>query len=311
MARRPLQFMLDFLGPDPVASAVPPSGTAPFPEFKEKRPAAQADQAQQAIELIAIPDVCDASAGIAAFRHPHATRELVLEGRLVAYQLKRRKRRTIGFSVGAEGLAVSAPKWVPLYEIDQAVQRKSAWILGKLQETRERHRRLELARVDWADGAIFPFLGEPVRLVLAAGPVPAALDAGSEDSIRALRIGLPADAAPEQVRHAVQAWLMQQATQLFTQRLDFFAPQLQVQWRKLSLSSAATRWGSASTSGAIRLNWRLLHFRPAVIDYVVVHELSHLRFMDHGPRFWATVHGVMPDHAALRRQLKEEAVPRW
>ena len=84
-----------------------------------------------------------------------------------------------------------------------------------------------------------------------------------------------------------------------------------MQWRKLSLSSAATRWGSASASGVIRLNWRLLHFRLAVIDYVVVHELSHLRFMDHGPRFWATVHAVMPDHAALRRQLKEETGPRW
>ncbi|MDB5932178.1 MAG: hypothetical protein JWR60_3885 [Polaromonas sp.] len=272
---------------------------------------AHVSKAQPAIELVANPDLSSSDTGNAAFRHPQATRELVLEGRLVAYQLKRRKRRTIGFSVGAEGLAVSAPKWMPLYEVDHAVQRKSAWILGKLQETRERHRRLELARVDWTDGAIFPFLGEPVRVVLGAGPAPAALDAGSNESIRALRIGLPADAAPEQVRHAVHAWLMQRAIQLFTQRLDFFAPQLQVQWRKLSLSSAATRWGSASTSGAIRLNWRLLHFRPAVIDYVVVHELSHLRFMDHGPRFWATVHGVMPDHAALRRQLKEEVVPRW
>jgi hypothetical protein len=64
-------------------------------------------------------------------------------------------------------------------------------------------------------------------------------------------------------------------------------------------------------TGAIRLNWRLLHFSPAVIDYVVVHELSHLRFMDHSPDFWATVKAVIPDHAALRRQLKDEAAPRW
>jgi len=63
--------------------------------------------------------------------------------------------------------------------------------------------------------------------------------------------------------------------------------------------------------GAIRLNWRLIHFAPAVIDYVVAHELSHLRVMDHSPRFWATVRTVVPDYALLRRQLKDEATPRW
>ena len=246
----------------------------------------------------------------ATFRHPRATREVLLDGKLVAYEVKRRKRRTIGFSVGAEGLAVSAPKWVPLYEIDQAVQGKSGWILKKLHETRERHRRLESARIDWKDGAAFPFLGEPVRVMLDSRQAHSALDpdSGNAAATRTLRLSLQPGAAPGQIQLAVQAWLMQQAWQLFTARLDHFAPQLNVQWRKLSLSSAATRWGSASASGAIRLNWRLLHFRPAVIDYVVVHELSHLRVMDHSPLFWATVGAIIPDHAALRRQLKEEAV---
>ncbi|MDB5869941.1 MAG: hypothetical protein JWP96_2273 [Polaromonas sp.] len=264
---------------------------------------------QAAIKKIANPD----SVAATSFRHPHATREVLLDGQLVAYEVKRRKRRTIGFSVGAAGLSVSAPKWVPLYEIDQAVQGKSAWILKKLHETHERHRRLESARIDWQDGAVFPFLGEPVRVALDARQAHTALDAGDgqADPARTLHVNLPPDAAPEQIQHAVKAWLLLQARQFFTARLDYFSPQLDVRWRKLSLSSAATRWGSASASGAIRLNWRLLHFRPAVIDYVVVHELSHLRFMDHSPRFWATVHAVMPNHAALRRQLKEEAGPRW
>ena len=104
---------------------------------------------------------------------------------------------------------------------------------------------------------------------------------------------------------------MRQGRRLFTQRLDHFAPQLQVQWRKLALSNAATRWGSAHIDGSIRLNWRLLHFKQAVIDYVVVHELSHLRVMDHSPRFWDTVRAVVPDYAELRKQLKDENTPRW
>jgi predicted metal-dependent hydrolase len=126
-----------------------------------------------------------------------------------------------------------------------------------------------------------------------------------------LRLGLPHHATPAQIRDAVQAWLMRQARALFTERLDHFAPLLGVQWQRLSLSSAATRWGSASADGPIRLNWRLLHHKLSVIDYVVAHELSHLRVMDHSPRFWDTVHSVMPDYALRRSQLKAELLPPW
>jgi predicted metal-dependent hydrolase len=129
--------------------------------------------------------------------------------------------------------------------------------------------------------------------------------------LHTLRLGLPQHATPAQIRDAVQAWRMSQAKALFTERLNHFAPRLGVQWQRLSLSSAATRWGSASANGAIRLNWRLLHHKLAVIDYVVAHELSHLRVMDHSPRFWHTVESVMPDYAERRSQLKAELLPPW
>ncbi len=254
------------------------------------------------------------------FRHPHAAREVLLDGIAVAYQFKRGKRRSIGFVVGAEGLTVSAPKWVPLYEIDKAVVEKSGWIINKLQETRDRHARLESARIDWRDGTMLPFLGQQVIVVLdprhAFDGIGAELKSSDADTLPGvthltLHVGLPHMATPEQIRDAVQAWLMRQAKRIFTERLNHFAPTLGVQWRKLSLSSAGTRWGSASADGSIRLNWRLIHFKQSVIDYVVVHELSHLRVMDHSPRFWDTVRAVVPDYAELRGQLKDEGVPRW
>jgi len=126
-----------------------------------------------------------------------------------------------------------------------------------------------------------------------------------------LRLALANNASSTQVRDAAQAWLMRQAKRIFTERLDHFAPRLGVKWTKLSLSNASTRWGSASADGAIRLHWRLVHFRMSVVDYVVAHELSHLRVMDHSARFWETVESVVPDYHLLRRQLKEESVPRW
>jgi predicted metal-dependent hydrolase len=255
----------------------------------------------------------------AAFRHPRANREALLGRTLVAYEFKRARRRNIGFLVGPEGLTVTAPKWVPLYEIDAAVLSKSPWILRKLDDANERRQRIESARIEWRDGATFPYLGEPVIVVVdprhAFDAVGAMLntDAVALPGVPrlTLHVGLPHTADGDQIRDAVQAWLMRQAKRLFEERLNHYAPLLGVQWRKLGLSSAGTRWGTAHSDGAIRLNWRLIHFRLPVIDYVVAHELSHLRVMDHSPRFWDTVRTVVPDYAQLRGQLRDDALPAW
>ncbi|MDO8717973.1 MAG: SprT family zinc-dependent metalloprotease [Polaromonas sp.] len=325
---RLIQFTRDLFEPVPAVSPAPSGPAGKTPKSNEKVPVAHPGRVRDAIETVV-------NNAPAAFRHPHATREALLGGMVVAYAFRRSARRSIGFSVGPEGLAVSAPKWVPLHEIDQSVRDKSGWILQKLRQTRERHERLESARIDWKDGAVFPFQGEPLRLVIEAHPpagaarglsaelktlvagVPANRATGLPEGAwpaeleRALHLRLPLGATREQIRDAVQAWLMRQARQIFSERLAHFAPQLGVQWHKLSLSSASTRWGSASSNGSIRLNWRLLHFKPAVMDYVVVHELSHLRVMDHSPRFWDTVRTIVPNYAELRGQLKDEGIPRW
>lgn len=307
MAKRFFQFLLDFSAPGHLLGERQPANADISQKKEPKRPFAQYTPAQAAIKKVAL----SAPLASATFCHPRATREVLLNGKLVAFELKRRKRRTIGFSVGAEGLAVSAPQWVPLDEIDLAVQGKSGWILKKLQETRERRSRLDAARIDWKDGATFPCLGESVRVVLDLHQPHGTWQAVNlnDELAQTLYLCLPADASGAQIERAVQACLKQQAHRLFTSRLNHFAPQLNVKWQKLSLSSAVTRWGSANSSGAIRLNWRLLHFRQDVIDYVVVHELSHLRVMDHSPRFWATVESILPNYAALRAQLKTQAIP--
>ena len=248
----------------------------------------------------------------ASFRHPQASREVVLGHAVVAYALQRARRRSIGFTVGADGLSVRAPTWVTLAAVDAALREKSAWILRKLGEARERQQRLEHARIVWQDGAVLPYLGAPLRVVLdPCESVAGALRADGEGAARQLHIGLPGVARPEQIRDAVQAWLMRGARQHFTERLEHFAPLLGVRWTRLRLSSAQTRWGSARADGSICLNWRLLHYAPSVIDYVVAHELAHLRVMDHSPRFWDTVRTVVPDYAALRRHLHDEPAPVW
>ena len=196
-------------------------------------------------------------------------------------------------------------------EIDSALQGKAAWILRKLQEQGERLQRLAARRIDWRDGASLPFLGDTVHLALDPRVTGAVLDVGAAAPRLTLRVGLPPQAEPGQIRDVVQSWLQRQARRVFEERCRHFAPQLGVQVRRLSLSSAQTRWGSASASanGAIRLNWRLIHFAQATIDYVVAHELAHLRVMDHSPRFWDVVRSVLPDYERARGELRDEALP--
>ncbi|PIT79001.1 metal-dependent hydrolase [Limnohabitans sp. B9-3] len=252
----------------------------------------------------------------AQFTHPRATRRILLGTTDVAYAFRRGKRRTIGMVVGPDGLEVSAPTWVTVGEVESALRQKAEWISRKLIEMGERHAQMGAQRIVWCDGVVVPYLGGQLKVVLDSGSALKKNSAQFEPALHdlsphTLRLALPLHATPEQIRDAVQAWLMRQAKALFTERLHHFAPLLNVQWQRLSLSSAATRWGSASSSGAIRLNWRLVHHKLDVIDYVVAHELSHLRVMDHSPRFWDTVKTVMPDYAERRRVLKSEALPLW
>jgi hypothetical protein len=247
------------------------------------------------------------------FQHPRAARSIALAGHHVGYEFRRARRRSIGFVVGTEGLSVSAPRWVAVAEVEQALQAKASWILRKLHEQQERARRLQAARVEWRDGTSLPFLGETVIVLLDARITGAQLNSDAQAlpgvPRLTLHLGLPHTATQDQIRELVQSWLQRQARRVFEERCAHFAPRLGVRIKRLSLSSAATRWGSASADGSVRLNWRLIHFALPVIDYVVTHELAHLREMNHSPAFWDVVRSVLPDFEHHRGALRSEVLP--
>jgi len=186
------------------------------------------------------------------FRHPRAVREIDLGRAVVAYAFQRARRRSIGMVVSAEGLSVRAPRWVGWTEIEAALREKAGWIEAKLLEQHERARRHAAARIEWCDGTSVPYLGETVIVVLDPRTTGAVLDARAEAlpgvPRPTLHVGLPQQAAPEQVRDVVQAWLKRQARRVFEERCAHFAPRLGVRVARLALSSAQTRWGSASAS---------------------------------------------------------------
>lgn len=234
-------------------------------------------------------------------------RRIQLGSHCLDYQLRRSTRRSIGFTIDDDGLRVTAPKRVTLAEIDNAIRAKQRWILSKLHERGERRAlRQQKPPVQWVDGAELPFMGGEIILRLQ----PAARSHCVFDPLqRELAIGVVPDLEEWQLRERVRIWLRQEAKRVFTERLEVYAERLGVSYSSMTLSSAGTRWGSCTLDGSIRLNWRLIHFSLPLIDYVVAHELAHLREMNHSPRFWATVGSVYPDYdgakSALRKRSQE------
>lgn len=239
----------------------------------------------------------------ALWRHPEARHAVALPGAEVAYALKRSSRRSIGLVVDAQGLRVAAPRAATLAQVEQVLRTKAAWILRHLAAQQDQALRRRAAQPVWGPQATLPWLGGTLRLQ------PDAADWRLDAQAALLHVPLAADAPPAQWAAALRGWLQARALELFRERLALYAPRLAVRPARLSLSAAATRWGSASAGGAIRLNWRLVHLALPLVDYVVVHELAHLREMNHSAAFWAHVRGVLPDFAQRRAALRAAVLP--
>lgn len=234
---------------------------------------------------------------------PAGHRRIRLEQLNLDYRLIRSKRKTVGFLIDDDGLRVSAPRWITINEIESAIVSKQLWIFRKMNEQRERSvRRLQPAMI-WRDGAVFPYLGVDITLrVVDPGTISGAY---FDSTTRELHLSLPSAAGEQQLKDRVQGWLQSEAKRIFSERLTIYAEKLGVSYKSFTLSSASTQWGSCTADGKIRLNWRLMHFALPNIDYVVTHELSHLREMNHGPQFWATVQSVFPEFEQARKTLRD------
>lgn len=234
-------------------------------------------------------------------------REVVTPAQSIGYVLRRSRRKSIGLVINDDGLQVTAPGWVPLGQVDAAVIEKHKWIVNKLRVRQARQQQLATADTQWQHGGQVPYLGQRIVLMLdgtrKAPEFDGQLYMPSENDI--LNLALPADADRERVRDSVHAWLQQRARIWFGQRLEYFLQANQLGIRRWRLSSAATRWGSCSSDGNIMLNWRLIHFDHGIIDYVIAHEIAHLREMNHSKAFWQELGRILPGFEQARDRLRQ------
>jgi hypothetical protein len=204
------------------------------------------------------------------------------------YTIRRseRARRTRVTVDPARGVEVVLPRRASARDAAAAVSELSPWIERRLREV-ERARASVAAR-----GDTVPYLGQTLALVEQPGRV------------RVHRRGSALLVPAEDRAPALERWYRRAARDEVAARLDRACQSAGFEYTRLTIRGQRTRWASCSREGAMSFNWRLLLAPEAVLDYVVWHEVCHLKVMDHSPRFWALLARHCPDYREHSRWLK-------
>ncbi|MCB6183370.1 M48 family metallopeptidase [Leeia sp. TBRC 13508] len=209
------------------------------------------------------------------------------------------QRRTIGLAIKEAALVIHLPARANAEQALPFIQQKAAWLAKHLGNVDNRPKP-----PDFADGSSIDWLGEQLTIVLLPGRT-RGVEVEQDGQYLVIRVptGKPATVIPP----AVAEWMAGQALAYFLPRFDSYAQLMRLtKTPPLSLSSARQKWGSCDHKGEIKLNWRLMQAPPALIDYVICHELAHLKEFNHGPAFWQIVATLCPDYKARRKALKEQ-----
>lgn len=209
-------------------------------------------------------------------------------------KLIRAKRRTIALILERDGsLTVRAPKRATLQDIHGFIQEKEKWI----ERSREKLKAIvTVPKKEFMDGETFLFLGKDYELRLVS----------SQRQTLHFNSGFTLKASARPRGELVfTKWYKSQALTIFTERVAHFANLHGFSPKQIKVTSAKTRWGSCSANGTINFTWRLVMAPLEVIDYVVIHELVHLRVKNHSQKFWHAVEQLCPEYKSHRRWLRD------
>jgi len=223
-------------------------------------------------------------------------------GTAIEYEVVRtaRRRRTLELTVDGHGVHVAAPLRTPRREIEEFVRGRGPWIL--------KHRPTVRAPLEYATGEALPFRGVSLPLLVRdRSGRGVSVERGLFDLYVAIPARLDGPRRSRAVQAALAKWYVARAEESVAESVSRWTGITRRQPRQVLIRNQRQRWGSCSPDGTLRFNWRLVMLDPALLDYVVVHELTHLDVPNHGPGFWSAVARVLPDHAARRRRMREAA----
>lgn len=216
-------------------------------------------------------------------------------------KLIRSRRRTVGLEITDEGeLLVRAPEKLSKKELELILDKHRGWIERKISLV---NRRLQLVSRNYRPGEKFLYLGKEYPLKLRGGTRTTLSFDGRCFWITEKGLSRARDLFEKFYRKIARVYLKR--------RLEFLSRKSGFEYKKFRLSSARRRWGSCSVRGTISLNWRLIMAPPEIIDYVIYHELTHLRERNHSRAFWSLLSGYVPDYRIKKKWLKENGFRLW
>jgi predicted metal-dependent hydrolase len=211
-------------------------------------------------------------------------------------KIVRSRRRTIALVITAEAqLVVRAPLRAPVATINDVIREKSGWIRKKIAEMKQRPQIVVHA---YDEGEIFWFLGRPYPLHFVDSTVKGT---GIE---RTDRLCVSLDIRPD-LPARLKRWYVEEAGKEIKTRCMWFSMTTGYAPSSVRITDACGRWGSCTYRGGLNFSWRLIQTPLEIVDYVIVHELVHIRQHDHSKKFWAMVKEIMPDYERRRAWLRE------
>ena len=228
-------------------------------------------------------------------------RSIQLAGTPVTYTLKRSsKRRSIGLRIDDRGLTVSLPLRASEKWLHSVLHEKADWVVEKLGSWQSK----KTSAPEWLNGEKIAFRGESFTLRI----IPSLFASPPQLRGEQLHIHVVDMTDEIKIEKVVTQWYRREAERVFAECVAHYAPLMQVAPKQIKLSSARTQWGSCTSRGVVRLNWQLVKMPLHLIDYVVVHELAHLREMNHSAAFWRVVESACPDYAHCRAELRRYGI---
>lgn len=233
---------------------------------------------------------------------------------IIAVSVTRSKRKSMTISIGIDGeVMVKAPQMLSDAELLKWVKSKTGWIVRKRNEMLKNPKRCEQKK--YVSGEQFLFLGEAYCLEVRTSEARAGTVGITEDKlvvfVKEAEVFLAEGEAEEIIKYQqiikqyLACWYEKQAHIWVPRRVRHYASVVDETFSRIFIKNQKSRWGSCSSARNLNFNWRLMMAPLEVLDYVVVHELCHLKEMNHSKEFWAEVEKVLPDYKERKKWLDE------
>lgn len=223
---------------------------------------------------------------------------------IIKYNLKRSNRRkTMSISVDQHGVSVISPSVTDIKKIEAILYKKAVWIKKQLSDYEEMNRNI--IQRSFLSGEKLPYLGRYYRLkVIKTNIIQPVFHFYQGQFFAEIPSEITEDMHREIVRPLYVEWIKNHAYKFTKNRLKRFTLKLQQEPNDVIIKEQKKRWGSCTASGDILLNWRIFLAPTSIVDYVLSHELVHLKHMDHSKEYWSTLQMLLPDYEKRKDWLK-------